>query len=156
MQDINRQTEEFKFKYERYLIGCDALEELGLWNKDVYGEMEAYYQNDLIGVILRVIVSDGIISEKETEYLNKSFGFKYSTSELEDYYNSCRDAFGQPFNTQARAGYLLMRTINEKLAEAYKELLELACTILISSDGIIGQVELEELQRAKESIFSKL
>ena len=36
-------TERFTERWEKFIVGCDALEENGRWNKDEYGEMEAYY-----------------------------------------------------------------------------------------------------------------
>ena len=84
MKRIDMLTEEFKTKYERFLIGCDALEDLNLWDKEEHGEMDVFYQNDLVSVILRLIVADGEISEKEAVYLNKNFGFEIGRA-------SCRE-----------------------------------------------------------------
>ena len=39
--DINALSEDFRNKYERFIIGCDAQEDLALWNKDALGEMES-------------------------------------------------------------------------------------------------------------------
>ena len=152
MENVDVLTERFKLEYDRFLIGCDALEEEGLWDMDALGEMEACYQNDLVGVILRLIASDGEISARETEYLNKTFGFEYAPEELEALCQSCLDAFDGAFDEQARAGYRLMQSKNEKLADAYRELLELVCDILKESDGVAPE-ELEELDRTKRVIF---
>ncbi len=153
MQGIDHLTEEFKFKYERFLIGCDALEDGKQWDRETLGEMEAYYQNDLMGVILRVTAADGVIRGKEAEYLNRTFGFSYTAEELAEFYENCRSAYGKPFEEQARAGYLLMKSVSEKLAEAYRELMELVCSILIASDGIIDQKEIDALKKARAAIF---
>lgn len=147
MDRMERLTEEFKFKFERFLTGCDALEEMGLWNTEEYGEMESFYENDLIGLILRLIAADGEIHEKEAEYLNKTFGFTYTAEELAEFYASCRDAFDRAFDEQVKSGLTLMSGINGKLAEAYKELLRLMCEIITESDGSTGEAEREELRR---------
>lgn len=64
MKRIDMLTEEFNTKYERFLIGCDALEDLNLWDKEEHGEMDVFYQNDLVSVILRLIAADGEVNEK--------------------------------------------------------------------------------------------
>ena len=38
-------------------------------------------------------------------------------------------------------------------ADAYKELLELTCDIIIQSDGVIAEKETEELEKIKTAIF---
>lgn len=143
-------TEEFKTKYEMFFIGCDALEDLHLWNKEEHGEMDVFYQNDLVSVILRLIAVDGKISEKEAEYLNENFCFKYTTDELTDIYKSCKEGISHSFDEQFANGVTYMRSINVKLADAYKELLGLICDIIIESDDIIAPEEVEEAKKLKE------
>lgn len=150
MKRIDMLTEEFKTKYERFLIGCDALEDLNLWDKDEYGEMDVFYQNDLVSVILRLIAVDGEISDKETEYLNRNFGFEDTTEELIDIYESCEEEVSHSFDEQFENGITLMRSINEKLADAYKELLNLICEIIIESDDVIAPEEIKEAKKLKE------
>ena len=53
MKRIDKLTQEFQFKLEEFLNGCDAIEELDKWDKEQYGEMDGFYQNNLISVILR-------------------------------------------------------------------------------------------------------
>lgn len=150
MKKIDMLTEEFKTKYERFLIGCDALEDLNLWDKEEHGEMDVFYQNDLVSVILRLIAADGEISEKEAEYLNKNFGFEYTADELADIYESCKEEISHSFDEQFENGVTYMRSINEKLADAYKELLGLICDIIIESDDVIAPEEIEEVIKLKE------
>ena len=153
MSRTDKLTEEFRTKYERFFIGCDAIEEEGLWNKEENGEMEGFYQNDLLSVILRLIAADGIISGKETEYLNRNFGFSYTTEELEEVYNSCKENIGRSFDETFENGITLLRSVNRKLAEAYKELLGLICDIIIECDGETAPKEVIEARRLK-SLFS--
>lgn len=149
MEKIDLLTEEFKSKYERFLIGCDAIEELDQWDKEAYGEMDVFYQNDLVSVIIRLIAADGNISEKEVEYLNQNFGFEYTVDELTDVYASCKEQIGHSFDESFANGITYMRTINSKLADAYKELLVLICDIIIGSDGLISKSETEEVMNLK-------
>lgn len=149
MKDIDISVESFKLKYEDFFIGCDSLEEIGLWNKDTYGEMEAFYMNDLTGVIIRLIATDGKITEKEVDYFNKSFGFDYTLEELVAVYDNSNGSIEASFDENFENGISLMRKINSKLADAYKELLALCCDIIIKSDGIITDAEIEEVKRLK-------
>lgn len=149
MKRIYLLTEEFKTKYERFLIGCDALEDLNLWDKEEHGEMDVFYENNLISVILRLIAIDGKISRKETEYLNKNFGFDYTASELADIYENCEEEISHSFDEQFENGITYMRSINEKLADMYKELLVLICDIIIESDDVIAPEEIEEAKKLK-------
>lgn len=149
MKRIDLLTEEFKTKYERFLIGCDALEDLNLWDKEEHGEMDVFYENDLISVILRLIAIDGKISRKETEYLNKNFGFDYTASELADIYENCEEEISHSFDEQFENGVTYMRSINEKLADMYKKLLGLICDIIIESDDVIAPEEIEEAKKLK-------
>lgn len=153
MNRLNQLTDDFKFKLDKFMIGCDALEELNVWDKNAYGEMDAYYQNDMICIILRLIAADGEIEDPEVEYLNKNFGFTYTTEELREVYRNCHDTFDRSFDEQARAGFTLMRSINEKLATAYKELVVLICDIICESDGVVEAEEAAEIRRVKTEIL---
>lgn len=152
MKRIDVLTEEFKTKYESFLIGCDALEELDMWDKEEHDEMDVFYQNDLVSVILRLIAVDGKITDKEAEYLNRTFGFEYTAEELADVYESCEDEISCSFDEQFENGVTLMRSINVKLADAYKELLGLICDIIVESDNIVTQNEIELVNQLKSML----
>ena len=38
MDRLNALSESFKTKYERFLIGCDSIEELDQWDKEANGK----------------------------------------------------------------------------------------------------------------------
>ena len=139
----------FKMKHESFLIGCDSIEEMGLWDKEALGEMDVFYSNDLTSVIIRLIASDGKITQKEVDFLNETFDFEYTLDELIDVYNSCKDDIGHAFDENFENGITYMRKINAKLADAYKELLSLICEIIIESDGVIAESEIAEVKRLK-------
>ena len=147
MKNIDRLTEQFKFLYEKFFIGCDSVEEIGQWDKEKFGEMEAFYQNDLLSIILKLILSDGEISEKEVEYLNKNFGFDYSVEELSDVYENCSDEIDSYFDENFENGITFLKSINEKLTDTYKELLGLICDIIIESDEIVTPEEIETVKK---------
>lgn len=150
MKNIEFYVESFKTKYEAFLIGCDSIEEMELWDKEALGEMDAFYTNDMVGVIIRLIASDGDITLKETRYLNETFGFDYTVEELRNAYEGSRECLDESFDESFENGISYMRRINSKLADAYKELLVLICDIITHSDGSIDFAELEEVERLKK------
>lgn len=149
MENSDSLTKAFQTLYERFLLGCDAVEESGAWDKQALGGMGVFYETDLIGLILRLIVADGTISEKEVEYLNRNFGLDYTVARLAEVYESCREAIGGSLDEQFRNGIARMKEINGKLAGAYTELVGIVCDIVIAGDGVISPEEREEVRRIK-------
>lgn len=149
MKSIDALTEEFKAKYERFILGCDALEELDSWDRDALGEMDVYYENELLGMILRLIVADGEISAKECRSLNDCFGFEQTPETLSAVYENCREKYTRPIEEAFTESFRLMEGVNAKLADAYRELLSLICDILIGSDGVIQPSEIKEAERIR-------
>ncbi len=149
MKNIDMYIDSFRTKYEAFLLGCDSIEEMELWDKETLGEMDAFYANDLASVIIRLIAADGRITQKEVDYLNETFGFDYALDELTEVYNNSKENIGEAFDENFENGISHMKKINQKLADAYKELLSLVCEIIIESDGIIAAEELAEVERLK-------
>ena len=149
MKNVEMYIDSFKMKHESFLVGCDSIEEMGLWDKEALGEMDVFYSNDLTSVIIRLIATDGKITQKEVDFLNETFDFEYTLDELIDVYNSCKDDIGHGFDENFENGITYMRKINAKLADAYKELLSLICEIIIESDGVIAESEIAEVKRLK-------
>ena len=149
MEDSDRLTKKFRNLYERFLLGCDAIEEMGAWDKESFGGMGVFYETDLIGLILRLIVADGTISTKEVAYLNRNFGLDYTVTKLAEVYESCRETINGSFDEQFKNGITRMKEINGKLANAYAELVGIICDIVIAGDGDISPEERGEIQRIK-------
>ena len=63
---------------------------MGLWDKEALGEMDVFYSNDLTSVIIRLIATDGKITQKEVDFLNETFDFEYTLDELIDVYKQGR------------------------------------------------------------------
>ena len=82
-------AEQFQTKVEAFLEACESLQDRGLWEEEEYGNVQAYYVNDLVCIIARIIAADGEITERETEFLGEVFGFDYSVEELEEVYDIC-------------------------------------------------------------------
>ena len=149
MSKLAEYSESFKLKYEKFLIGCDSLEEMGLWDKEAFGEMDAFYSTDLVSVIIRLIAADGAISQAEVAYINDIFGFTYTVEELKNLYDECGEAIESLYEEGMASGLSVMKEINERLAAAYQELLSLICDIVMESDGVIAAPELEMARKLK-------
>ncbi len=149
MDKLKMYAESFKLKFEKFMTGCDALEEMGLWDKEKNGEMEAFYSADMVSVIIRLTAVDGKIVHDEVKYINDIFGFSYTEEELRTIYADCKEAIDTVFTEGLENGYSYMKRINEKLADAYKELIVLICDIVIESDGVISSAEVQMAERLK-------
>lgn len=150
MDKLKMYSESFKTKFENFIIGCDSVEDLGLWDKAKHGEMEAFYSADMVSIIIRLIAVDGKIVPQEVTYINDVFGFDYTIDELRAIYADCKEALDTLFTEGMENGYSYMKRINEKLAEAYKELVLLVCDIIIECDGVIAEAELEMARHLKQ------
>ena len=153
MKNIDIYTEEFNLKHEQFIIGCDAIEEAGLWDKEAYGEMEAFYSADMACIIIRLIAADGRITDKEVDYLNENFGFDYDLVTLIHAYESSKEVLGEAFDEFFVKGIELLESINAGMAKAYRALLSLACDIIIASHVVVTSAEIKELERVK-SLFA--
>ena len=146
---MNLLTESFKQKYEQFLTGCDAIEQAGGWDTEQYGEMETFYTNDLISLMLRLVATDGCVAQREADALNRLFGFSYTAETLADVYEVCQENICGDFDRLFAEGVDRLEAINAKLAQAYKELLTLICDIVMESDGVVSDKELAEAARLK-------
>lgn len=153
MKNLEAYTEGFKLKLDRFITGCDAIEDSGLWDRDTHGEMDSYYQNDMISVIVQLISVDGNFSVDEVRFVNEAFGFDYSVNELRDVYFNCKDAIDIVIDSNVVLGMSYLRSINEMLADAYKDLLLTICDIIMNSDGKIKKVEVQMINTLKKALL---
>ena len=141
MKDLSILTDSFKLKYEKFILGCDSIELDESWDKEANGEMDVFYENEILSVILSLIIADGTIGEAEVRYLNDNFGLSYSVEQLKTVYTALGDEIDAFFERYFKAGYQMLQGIHEKLAAAYKELFELICQIIVESDGRVSEEE---------------
>ncbi len=137
MSRLQQLSESFQLKFQKFLNGCDAQEELDRWDQDAFGDMDAYYAADMTSIVLRLTVADGRVTPEEVRYIEEMFGFRYTQQEVWDIYRDCQAGIDTVFDTEAENGYSRILAVNEKLGAAYKELVCLICTIIIESDGIL-------------------
>ncbi|MCR5510974.1 MAG: hypothetical protein K6F54_08515 [Lachnospiraceae bacterium] len=151
-EKIDLLTETFRARFDAFTNGCDSLEEIEAWDVEEYGDMDVYYLNEILSIILRLIVVDGKISSREVEYLNKNFGFEYSREELEEICAGTLSELYDSFEERIASDITLMGDVNVKLAEEFKELVELVCNIIAESDENIAEEEREEIRKMKAVI----
>lgn len=150
MTNLSDLKEEFKYKHEAFITGCDSVEQMGLWNLDELGEMDVFYANEMMSLILRLVVADGRVEQGEVDFINDLFGFSYSLKELKEVYENCEDLIASIFDSEIPEGLHLLRSINERLAGAYRELLALLSDIIIAGDGVVSEKETVLAKRLKE------
>lgn len=145
-------VEQFQTKVETFLEACKSLEDRGLWEEEEYGNVQAYYVNDLVCIITRIIAADGEITEREVQFLGEVFGFDYSVEELEEVYEICLDSIRDMFETGVNEAYQLLKNKDMDMADSYKELILLAGKVAMDSDGMImsSAAEKDELRKLQE------
>jgi len=146
--------EGFKLKFEKFLNGCDSIEEIDQWDKEEYGEMDVFFTADLVSVIVKLIVSDGEVTQEEVDYLNELLGFDYGIEEVSDIYEDCGDAINAFFDEELENGIDMLQKVNVKLAEAYADLLVSACDIIAESDGLVMGEEIELARKVRAAIIN--
>ena len=150
MAKIDVLTESFKMKSEKFAIGCQSYEELGQWDTENDGPMSSYYRQELIGIALRILAADGVITQKEADYANRCFSFEYTKEEYEAFYELTEDLIlDESFSEDFSNGITKLKAVNEKLAAAYKELLTNMLEIIIASDGHIAENEIAEAKKLR-------
>ena len=138
LQDL---TEGFQLQYEKFLHGCDAVEMDGNWDVYESGDMETYYFNDMLCLILHLTSVDGEFSDTEADFVNAMFGSEYTAKELADIYQSEKKDIQNMVQVEIPADYRRLKTINEGLADHFKEMLFSICEIISESDGIVKNAE---------------
>lgn len=152
MNKLQELSDAFQLQYEKFVNGCAAVEEEGLWNEAQYGDMETYYYNDIMCVILCLISADGIFSETEADYINEIFGFRYSAAELREMYGTEGDSIRSMLVNEVPAGYRRLKSINKKLSVHYRDMLLIVCDIIAESDGIVNPAESGEIQALRAAL----
>lgn len=152
MSNAKEYIDDFKANYDQFMMSCDAIEEEGKWPLDEMGEMNAYFMNDFACVIIKLVAADGKIDEEELAFLNDALGFEYKAEELEELYKNDGDRIDAYFETELDDSLAVIRGINEKMAESYKNLLVLVGNIVIQSDNNVTEEEKAAAQKLIEAL----
>ena len=151
MSQLDMSAETFQTKFEQFLIGCEDAEQGSIWNRDEYGEMQDYYAGLLVSMILRIVTSEGWISDEEIEYLNLVFGFSYDSGELEQVFEGCRDMVtSSDFETELRESALLLHQISTERYHEFHELVALIGEIFANSEDFISESQKNEMLHLQE------
>lgn len=150
MSELSEKKEQFRFLYEKFLVGCDAIEYQDAWDKDEYGEMESYFTNEFVSIVMNLMNADSSISADEVRTINELFGFHYSVAELKEIYELCGEDIDAVFDEGVLDSFELLNDVNEEAAECYVDMLNLAADIIVESDGVVTDKEKERVQRLKE------
>ena len=134
MDQFNTYAEAFKQHYDEFLIGCDAIEEEGLWPVEELGEMDMYFANDLSCVLVKLIAADGKFDEREIDVLNEALGFEYTPAELEDVYEECWERLPNYFTESIPESIRTLHELNPSLADTYREMLKILCKVVTECD----------------------
>ena len=152
MSNAKEYIDDFKANYDQFMMSCDAIEEEGKWPLDELGEMNAYFMNDFACVIIKLVAADGKIDEEELAFLNDALGFEYKAEELEELYKNDGDRIDAYFETELDDSLAVIRGINEKMAESYKNLLVMVVNIVIQSDNNVTEEEKAAAQKLIEAL----
>lgn len=152
MSNAKEYIDDFKANYDQFMMSCDAIEEEGKWPLDEMGEMNAYFMNDFACVIIKLVAADGKIDEEELAFLNDALGFEYKAEELEELYKNDGDRIDAYFETELDDSLAVIRGINEKMAESYKNLLVMVGNIVIQSDNNVTEEEKAAAQKLIEAL----
>ncbi len=146
-------TRDFKFEWEKFINGFDAVEDMGMWDKDTHGEMESFCENILVSALMHFIASDGVIKPVEVQKLNSAFDFDFDFSEVEDI---CTNMSSEMKNyiTNPDDLFLVIAKANSKIADEFKALLIDACELVVKSDDFADVSETAELSIFIENLKS--
>ncbi len=135
----------FRFEWEKFLNGFDAIEEENSWDKAAYGEMEAYCENILVSVMMHFITVDGIITQTEIDTLNKLFDFNFKFEYIKSIYKSMESEIVK-FIKNPEEILAVISAANENICRQYITFLVNACDLIIKSDKRIAPQEAVGIQ----------
>ena len=147
MKNLAAHVDTFRTEFADFLNHCRALAASGVWNTEEYGDIEAFYTNDLASVMIRLSASDGEFSESEAHSLNGMFAYSYTAEEYSGLYESCRDRFDRYFDENFLSGYAYLQSADATLAEEYRGLLASVCSIIMESDNRVSPEEIAVINR---------
>ena len=155
MKDWERgeaEREGFRLNYEKFLNACDAQELEGKWDVETNGEMDAWFANDLICAVIRLIAADGRFSLEEVKYLNDALGFSYTAEELSEVYRLSGERIEYMFEREIPESMEVLRKLDPGLAELYRTMMLQICDLIIVSDGKIADEERQAAERLRSMI----
>ena len=144
-------TRQFRELYDSMAQTCAAAEEAGRWDVGRNGSMEGFAFAALSGAILSLLVSDGNVGERETEYLNGAFGFDYTVDDLLGLFRFSARDLRENAVPNVKEAVLTLEEADAAAAKDFRALLKLACRIISESDDGVLEAEEEMIRRLEEA-----
>ena len=146
MDDLLSRTEALEEKYEQFIKCCDEVEAQGKWDVDELGEMEVWFANDFLIVILKLIASDGELDGEEVDFINEVFGnetlgFDYTQGELREFYENSYDRIDSFLEEDFPESIEMLEEIDGELADFYRGMISEICRVLIECDHFVSERE---------------
>ena len=139
--------EQFKKEYKSFLERCNELNDTALWNKEEYGDMEAYFTNDLCCILIVLIAADGYFDEAEVRFINATLNLDYDENALKGVYDQCKDDIDQVFEHGIPESKSILWHVDFELVDTYERMLKLLCEVVSTGDGVVTP---EEQTRVKQ------
>ncbi len=149
--ELNCLSADFKTRYDAFALGCENADRDGHWNTEENGPIEGYAFSALTGAILSLMVADGNVGERETEYLDRTFGFDYSVDDLLALFRFSARDLRENAVANVKDAAEKIHLADEALAGSFAELLSLACRILSESDDGVQTAESDLIRSLEEA-----
>lgn len=142
-------AEEFKSDMNIFIQKCDVIEATGVWDTDEYGQMEAYFTNDIMCIVISLMSADGTFSDSETKYMRDIFGYDMTKEEVQEIYRNTSNEISDIFKNGISESITLLKNIDTEMAQDYKKLIDSVCDIIIGSDGVLSNREVDMAESIK-------
>ncbi len=140
----------FTQKYESFMNRCSDLNKNEAWDEDEYCEMSLFYESSMANLVLSLLASDGVIHEKEVDFINR-FGIgSYTDERLQEIIGILGDNIDRYYNEDIIRDIDLLKKVDEGMAKEYTELVKAACELIISCDDEVTDNEKKRSQQLVE------
>ena len=145
-------VEDFRSLWGDFCVRCEAAEAAGKWNVEEDGMMEAFFESDLMSVLLDAVSSDGVFGADEAELFSKMMDEKFTSHDLAEMYREVSDVVEAFPAGAALVAVPRLAAIDAALGEDYRQALLLACAILEQADGKVDASESELADRLRTAL----
>jgi len=152
MKLLDSLAEGYKLKLEMLINSCDTMEEAAMWDKEEFGEMDAYLVNELMSVVLPFVAVDEKVTEEETKYVNKIFGTEYSVRDLKDICIDTVQTAEVTIRERIPETSQMLKKMNADLEAEYREMYVSVCELIEVSDSELLIEEAALLKLLKETV----
>jgi tellurite resistance protein len=142
----------FVQRFDDFLERCAALEEVGAWDVDRNGLMSAYFESDLMAVTLQIMSADGVFEHAEAEVISGMFGCEYTPSDLRETYRTLGSVINDYTRGEASEALALLRHIDPKLCDEYRQLILGAAEVVSAADGVAEGPERRIIERLRSAL----